>query len=324
MSSGKLNVRFINDDKNTNRYVMYPIVYNEIYELYNKLKKSFWIAEEVDLSQDLNDWNNKLSDNEKIFIKNILSFFVSSDAVIQENLLSTFMNEVHILESRAFYSLQIANEQIHQDMYKNMLVAYINDSEELYKCFNAVYDDKFIRAKTKWAEKWINNNDKFACRLIAFAIVEGVFFSSSFAAIFWLKSRGLMPGLAASNEFISRDESRHTDHAIELYKLLVDKISEEEIVSIFVEGVELECIFVDSCLNTKLIGMNSNLMKQYVRFCADRLLLQLGCDKYFKDENPFAFMNMLSLSGKTNFFEHRATEYNKTFILDMQNTSDDF
>jgi ribonucleotide reductase beta subunit family protein with ferritin-like domain len=324
MSHRKSTVRFIDDDKNTNRYVMYPIVYDNIYKLYNQLKTSFWIAEEVDLSQDLHDWNTKLTDNEKVFIKNILSFFVSSDAVIQENLLSTFMNEVNILESRAFYSLQIANEQIHQDMYKNMLIAYINNRDELNKCFNAVYDDKFINAKTKWAEKWINNNDKFASRLVAFAVVEGVFFSSSFAAIFWLKKRGLMPGLAASNEFISRDESRHTDHAIELYKLLMNKISKEEITNIIVQGVELECMFVESCLNTKLIGMNSDLMKQYVKFCADRLLLQFDCDRYFKEENPFDFMTMISLSNKTNFFEHRTTEYNKAFNLEITSISDEF
>ena len=324
MSLSKSVAKFIDEDKNINRYVMYPIIYQNIYELYTQLKTSFWIAEEVDLSQDMNDWNTKLTDNEKLFIKNILSFFVSSDAIIQENLLTTFMSEVNILESRAFYSLQIANEQIHQDMYKNMLIAYINNRDELDKCFNAVYDDKFINAKTKWAEKWINKNDKLGSRLVAFAVVEGVFFSSSFAAIFWLKKRGLMPGLSTSNEFISRDESRHTDHAIELYKLLLDKISNEELVEIIRQGVELECMFVESCLNTKLIGMNADLMKQYVKFCADRLLLQFGCEKLYKEENPFDFMTMISLSNKTNFFEHRTTEYNKAFNLEITSISDEF
>jgi ribonucleotide reductase beta subunit family protein with ferritin-like domain len=236
----------------------------------------------------------------------------------------TFLQEITLLESRAFYSMQIANEQIHQDMYKKMLITYINNYNELNECFRAVYDVDFIKNKTSWAEKWINKNDKLSYRLVAFAIVEGIFFSSAFASIYWLKGRNIMPGLTSSNEFIARDESRHTDHAIVLYKLLLEKLNETEIHNICREGVEIECIFVDNCLKTNLIGMNSDLMKQYVRFCADRLMVQFGYNKIYNVSNPFDFMEKIVFDSKSNFFEHRVTDYNKSNVGNGFKIIDDF
>jgi ribonucleotide reductase beta subunit family protein with ferritin-like domain len=316
--------KFIDEQRQVNRYVMYPIIYPKINSLYEQLRDSYWTAEEVDLSKDINDWNTKLSHNDRKFIKNVLSFFVSSDSVVQENLIMTFLQEITLLEARAFYSMQIANEQIHQDMYKKMLITYITDQTELYDCFNAVYDVGFITNKTKWAEKWINKSDKLSHRLVAFAIVEGIFFSSAFASIYWLKKRNIMPGLTSSNEFISRDESRHTDHAIVLYDLLLDKLNENEVHDIFKEGVDIECIFVDNCLQTNLIGMNAELMKQYVKYCADRLMIQFGYNKIYNVNNPFDFMELISLDGKSNFFEHRVTEYNKSNAGNGFSIIDDF
>jgi ribonucleotide reductase beta subunit family protein with ferritin-like domain len=227
------------------------------------------------------------------------------------------MNEVKILESKAFFSMQISNEQIHQDMYKKMLITYIRDRKELEECIYAVYTDKYISKKTKWAESWISDSREFKYRVVAFACVEGIFFCSSFAAIFWLKKRNLMPGLCISNEFISRDECRHTDHAVELYRLLANKLTKAEMYQIINDAVEVECEFVDDCLGVSLIGMNAELMKQYVKYCADRLLIQFGYASLFNNTNPFDFMELISLNGKTNFFEHRVTEYQKAKFNDV-------
>jgi len=294
----------------SNKYVMYHIKYPSIYDLYVQLRDSFWTAEEVDLSHDIADYA-KLDDNHKLFIKKVLTFFVSSDSIIQDNLISRFMNEVKILESKAFFSMQIANEQIHQDMYKKMLITYIRDEHELQECMDAVYTDEFISMKTQWAEQWIISSDSFNVRLVAFACIEGIFFCSSFASIYWLKQMNIMPGLTISNDFISRDECRHTDHAYELYKLLKHKLTAVEINKIVSSAVDIESMFVDDCLKVNLIGMNAELMNQYVKYCADRLLIMFGYTKLYDVSNPFDFMEMLSLSNKTNFFEHRVTEYQK-------------
>jgi ribonucleotide reductase beta subunit family protein with ferritin-like domain len=305
-----------------NKYVMYDIKYPAIYNLYEQLRDSFWTAEEVDLTRD--NFNN-LDDNHKLFIKKILTFFVSSDAVIQDNLINRFMNEVKILESKAFFSIQIGNEQIHQDMYKKLLITYIRDEKELCECIDAVYTDDFISMKTKWAESWISSSDDFKTRLVAFACVEGIFFCSAFAAIYWIKQKNILPGLTHSNEFIARDECRHTDHAYELYRLLKNKLSKVEIYKIVSGAVEIECKFVEDCLRVNLIGMNADLMKEYVKFCADRLLIMFGYNAFYDVCNPFDFMEMISLSCKTNFFEHRVTEYQKAKEIDEEfKYTDDF
>lgn len=299
-----------------NKYVMYNIRYPRINTLYEQLRDSFWTADEVDLTRDIADWK-LLNDNQRLFIKKILTFFVTSDSIIQENLILRFMGEVKALESKAFFSIQIGNEQIHQDMYLKMLTTYIRDEKELEECLNAVYTDKYISKKTKWAESWIQDDKPFKYRVVAFACVEGIFFCSSFAAIYWIKKSNKMPGLTISNEFISRDECRHTDHAIEIFSELKDKLTEEEFIQLVSQSVEVESEFVDDCLKVDLIGMNANLMKQYVRFCADRLSISFGYRSIYNETNPFDFMEMISLNGKTNFFEYRVTTYQKAKNLEM-------
>ena len=292
-----------------NRYVMFPIKDQEIWDMYKKQMDSFWRAEEIDLSKDMDDWN-KLTNHEQYFIKMILAFFAASDGIVLENLGIRFLSDVQLAEARAFYGFQIAMENIHSETYSLLIDTYIKNKEEKYKLFNAMSNYTCIEKKAKWAQKWINDKRSgFATRLIAFACVEGIFFSGSFCSIFWLKKRGLMPGLTFSNELISRDEALHTEFAILLYNKLEKKIVKKKIQEIIEEAVEIEKEFICESLPCKLIGMNSNMMTKYIEFVGDRLALQLGTDKIYHSQNPFDFMEMISLERKTNFFESRVSDY---------------
>ena len=292
-----------------NRYVMFPIKDQDIWDMYKKQMDSFWRAEEIDLSKDMDDWN-KLSNNEQYFIKMILAFFAASDGIVLENLGIRFLSDVQLAEARAFYGFQIAMENIHSETYSLLIDTYIKNKEEKHKLFNAMNNYACIEKKAKWAQKWINDKRSgFATRLIAFACVEGIFFSGSFCSIFWLKKRGLMPGLTFSNELISRDEALHTEFAILLYNELEKKIVKKKIQEIIEEAVEIEKEFICESLPCKLIGMNSNLMTKYIEFVGDRLAVQLGIDKIYHSQNPFDFMEMISLERKTNFFESRVSDY---------------
>ena len=296
------------------RYTLFPIQYDNLFKLYKKALASIWTVEELDLSKDINDWN-KLNNNEQYFIKNILAFFAGSDGIVLENLGVRFMKEVQIQEATCFYGFQIAMENIHSEMYSLLIDTYIKDTQEKNKLFNAIDNIPCIGKKANWAIKWINDEkSNFATRLIAFACVEGIFFSGSFCAIFWLKKRGLMPGLTASNELISRDEGMHTDFAVALYDLLNNKLSFEIIKEIVTEAVKIEKEFITESLPCKMIGMNSKLMCEYIEFVADRLIVQLGYEKIYHSKNPFEFMEMISLEGKTNFFERRVTDYSKANV----------
>ena len=295
--------------ENPNRYVMFPIEDHDIWKQYKKQMDCFWRAEEVDLSKDYKDWE-KLSKNEKHFIKMVLAFFAASDGIVLENLGMRFMSEVQISEARAFYGFQIMMENIHSEMYSLLIDSYIKDREEKTKLFKAVENFECINKKANWAIKWIHDKrSAFATRLVAFACVEGIFFSGSFCAIYWLKKRGLMPGLTFSNELISRDEGMHTDFAVLLYTKLQKKISKTRIYEIIKEAVEIEKEFICEALPCRLIGMNQDNMKQYIEFVADRLVVQLGYDKIYNSANPFDFMEMISIEGKTNFFEKRVGDY---------------
>lgn len=291
------------------RYVMFPIKDKEIWEMYKKAVDSFWRAEEVDLSKDLTHWNG-LNDDEQYFIKMIIAFFAASDGIVSENLAVRFMNEVQLSEARAFYSFQIAIETIHSQMYSQLIETYINDSGEKNKLFKAVENFPCIKKKADWAIKWIqDDNSNFATRLLAFACVEGIFFSGAFCSIYWLKKRGLMPGLTFSNELISRDESLHQDFAVLLYSRLINKLDQSIVHQLVNEAVENEKEFICDALPCRLVGMNSALMSQYIEYVADRLLRQLGYDKLFNSSNPFDFMQMISLEQKTNFFEKTVSSY---------------
>jgi len=291
------------------RFVFFPIKYNDFYQMYLKSVECFWRVEEIDLSKDLNDWA-KLSDDEKHFIKMILCFFAASDGVVLENLGLRFMTEIQNAEARAFYGFQIAMENIHSQTYSLLIDTYIRDKNEKDKCFNAIKHYPCLRKKTDWAIKYIQNKeDSFATRLIAFAIVEGIFFSGAFCSIFWIKKRGLLQGLTFSNELISRDEALHTEFAIMVYSKLKNKLTKREIHSIISEAVEIEKEFITEALPVRLIGMNSKMMKEYIEFVADRLALQLGTDKIFNTKNPFEFMECISIESKANFFERRVSEY---------------
>ena len=295
--------------ENPNRYVMFPIEDADIWKSYKKQMDCFWRAEEVDLSKDYNDWK-KLTDNEKYFIKMVLAFFAASDGIVLENLGMRFMSEVQMPEARAFYGFQIMMENIHSEMYSLLIDSYIKNDDEKDKCFKAIENFPCIKKKADWAIKWINDKrSAFATRLVAFACVEGIFFSGSFCSIYWLKKRGLMPGLTFSNELISRDEGMHTDFAVLLYSKLQKKISKARIYEIIKEAVEIEKEFICDALPCRLIGMNSNLMTQYIEFVADRLVVQLGYEKIYNSSNPFDFMEMISIEGKTNFFEKRVGDY---------------
>jgi len=298
--------------ENPGRFVILPIKYDDIWRMYKQAQSSFWTAEEVDLEKDLKDWNEKLKDDEKFFISHVLAFFAASDGIVNENLVERFMQEVQIPEARCFYGFQIAIENIHSEMYSLLIDTYIKDREERNRLFNAIETFPAIKKKAQWALRWINaNNATYAERIVAFASVEGIFFSGSFASIFWLKKRGLMPGLSFSNELISRDEGLHTDFACLMFKHLVNKPSKARIMEIVCDAVDIECEFLTEALPVRLIGMNHELMVQYIKFVADRLLLELGCDKFYKTTNPFDFMENISLEGKTNFFEKKVGEYQK-------------
>jgi ribonucleoside-diphosphate reductase subunit M2 len=291
------------------RYVMFPIKDEDIWKMYKKAEDSFWRVEEVDLSKDINDWKN-LDDNERYFISMILAFFAASDGIVLENLGLRFMTEVQLAEAKAFYGFQIAMENIHSIMYSQLIETYIKDPSEKDKLFNALDNFPCIAKKAEWAIKWINDKEsEFATRLVAFACVEGIFFSGAFCSIFWLKKRGLLPGLTFSNELISRDEALHTEFAIMLYHKLENKLKKQKVEQIIKEAVEIENEFICEALPCNLIGMNQKLMKQYIEFVADRLLVQLGCDKIYNVSNPFDFMELISIEGKTNFFERRVGEY---------------
>ena len=300
--------------KSNNRFVLFPIKYNDIYEEYKKAESSFWTSNEIDLSKDLNDWE-KLNENEKYFIKNIIGFFAGSDGIIMENLAQRFLNDIEIPEIRAFYSYQIFNENVHSETYSLLIDTYIKDNNEKIKIFNSIENIPCVAKKAKWAYKWIENKDvNFATRLLAFAIVEGIFFSGSFCAIYWLKKRGMMPGLTFSNELISKDEGTHCYFACLLYSYIKNKLKHDIVYEIIQEAVEIEKEFITDSIPCNLIGMNADLMKKYIEFVSDRLLVQLGYEKIWNSENPFDFMEMISLRPKANFFELRVGEYAKSNI----------
>ena len=295
--------------ENKNRYVMFPLQDDDIWGMYKKQVECFWRAEEIDLSKDLPHWN-ALSKDEKYFISMILAFFAASDGIVLENLAVRFMSEVQLSEARAFYGFQIAMENIHSEVYSLLIDTYIKDREEKSTLFSAIDNFPCIKKKADWSIKWINDKrSTFATRLIAFACVEGIFFSGAFCSIYWLKKRGLMPGLTFSNELISRDEALHTEFAVLLYSKKKKKIQKNKLYEIIKEAVEIEKEFICEALPCKLIGMNSKLMSEYIEFVADRLCLQLGYDKIYNTNNPFDFMDMISIEGKTNFFEKRVGEY---------------
>lgn len=299
--------------ENKSRFVLFPIEHDDIWEFYKKAEASFWTAEEIDLSQDLRDWEN-LNDGERHFISHVLAFFAASDGIVNENIAENFLAEVQYTEAKFFYGFQIAIENIHSETYSLLIDTYVKDSKEKDRLFNAIDTMPFVKKKADWALKWIDEGS-FAERLIAFAAVEGIFFSGSFCSIFWLKKRGLMPGLSFSNELISRDEGLHCDFACLLYNNhLVNKMDPKEIIAIITDAVEMEKEFVTEAIPVKLIGMNAELMCQYIEFVADRLLVELNCGKFYNVTNPFDFMELISLQGKTNFFEKRVGEYKKAGV----------
>lgn len=298
------------------RFVLFPIENHKIWEFYKKAEASFWTTEEIDLHQDLIDWN-KLNEKEKHFLKHVLAFFAASDGIVNENLAVNFMREVTNPEARCFYGFQIAMENIHSETYSLLIDTYVKDKEEQNYLFNALENVPSVKKKGEWALKWLNEkNTTFAERLIAFAAVEGIFFSGSFCSIFWLKKRGLMPGLCFSNELISRDEGMHCDFACLLHSMLRNPVHEKRIKEIIDEAVKIEREFVTSALPVDLIGMNNKLMAQYIEFVADRLLVAFGCTKLYNSSNPFPWMELISLEGKTNFFEKRVSEYQKAGVME--------
>ena len=301
--------------ENKDRFVLFPIQHDDIWKFYKKAEASFWTAEEIDLSQDLKDWSDTMNDDEKHFIKHVLAFFAASDGIVNENLAENFVSEVQYTEAKFFYGFQIAMENIHSETYSLLIDTYVKDPKEKDFLFNAIETMDCVKKKADWALRWIDDGS-FAERLIAFAAVEGIFFSGSFCSIFWLKKRGLMPGLSFSNELISRDEGLHCDFACLLYNSHIkNKLPEKTVQEIIADAVSIEKEFVTDSLPVKLIGMNSDLMCQYIEFVADRLLVELGCAKIFNATNPFDFMEMISLQGKTNFFEKRVGEYQKAGVL---------
>ena len=301
--------------ENKDRFVIFPIQHDDIWEWYKKSEASFWTAEEIDLHQDLVDWKGKLTDDERYFIKHILAFFAASDGIVNENLAENFVNEVQYSEAKFFYGFQIMMENIHSETYSLLIDTYVKDEVEKDKLFNALENFPAIKKKADWALKWIDS-PSFAERLIAFAAVEGIFFSGAFCSIYWLKKRGLMPGLTFSNELISRDEGVHCDFAVHLHNHhLVNKVPKERITEIIVNALDIEREFITESLPVSLIGMNSNLMTQYLEYVTDRLLTELDCEKVYNTANPFDFMDMISLQGKTNFFEKRVGEYQKAGVM---------
>lgn len=300
--------------ENDGRFVLFPIEHDDIWKYYKDNEACFWTAEEIDLSADLNDWNNKLNDNERFFIKHVLAFFAASDGIVNENLAENFVAEVQYTEAKFFYGFQIMMENIHSETYSLLIDTYISDPKEKDYLFNAIETMPCVKKKAEWALRWIDNGS-FAERIIAFAAVEGIFFSGSFCSIFWLKKRGLMPGLTFSNELISRDEGMHCDFACLLYTdHIVNKLEDGLVTSIIKDAVAIEKEFVSDSLPVNLIGMNADMMCQYIEFVADRLLVELGETKVWNVENPFPWMDMINLQGKTNFFEKRVGEYQKAGV----------
>jgi len=302
--------------ENKDRFVILPIKYPEIWQMYKKCEASFWTAEEIDLSDDQKHWDN-MNDGERHFVSHVLAFFAASDGIVNENLAVNFMSEVQLPEARCFYGFQIMMENIHSETYALLIDTYIKDPAEKDRLFHAIETVPCVGKKAEWALKWINNGS-FAERLIAFAAVEGIFFSGSFCSIFWLKKRGLMPGLTFSNELISRDEGMHCEFACLLYRMLENKLSKEAATAIITDAVEIEKEFISDALPVSLIGMNAKMMSQYIEFVADRWLGELGYDKVYGASNPFDFMEMISLQGKTNFFEKRVGDYQKSGVLNSQ------
>ncbi|MDX1270716.1 ribonucleotide-diphosphate reductase subunit beta [Bizionia paragorgiae] len=309
--------------ENKDRFVIFPIQHHDLWEWYKKSQASIWTAEEIDLHQDLSDWTNKLNDDERYFIKHILAFFAASDGIVNENLAENFVNEVQYSEAKFFYGFQIMMENIHSETYSLLIDTYVKDETEKSNLFNAIETFPAIKRKAEWALKWIES-PSFSERLIAFAAVEGIFFSGSFCSIFWLKKRGLMPGLTFSNELISRDEGMHCDFAVHLHENhLVNKVPKDRIREILVDALNIEREFITESLPVSLIGMNSKLMTQYLEFVTDGLLQDLGCEKEFNTANPFDFMDMISLQGKTNFFEKRVGDYQKAGVMDINKGDDE-
>ena len=307
-----------------NRFVMFPVKYNKVWDMYKKQVDCFWRTEEVKLNKDISHWET-LNDDEKFFISMILAFFAASDGIVLENLGQRFMGEVQNSEIRAFYGFQIAMENIHSEMYSILIDTYIKDTEQKNKLLNALNEYECIKKKGKWAQKWIHDKrSSFATRLVAFACVEGIFFSGAFCAIFWLKKRGLMPGLTFSNELISRDEALHTEFAVLLHSLLEKPLKRQKIQEIITEAVEIEKEFIIEALPCRLIGMNSMLMTQYIEYVADRLSVQLGGDKIYDSKNPFEWMEMISVEGKTNFFEKTVSEYAMATKIENQDDAFEF
>ncbi|WP_299057615.1 ribonucleotide-diphosphate reductase subunit beta [uncultured Polaribacter sp.] len=299
---------------NDNRFVIFPIQHDDLWEWYKKQQACFWTAEEIDLTADIVDWTTKLTNDERYFIKHILAFFAASDGIVNENLAENFVNEVQYSEAKFFYGFQIMMENIHSETYSLLIDSYVKDEVEKDNLFRAIEVFPAIKKKADWALKWIES-DSFAERLIAFAAVEGIFFSGAFCSIFWLKKRGLLPGLTFSNELISRDEGMHCDFAVHLHNNhIVNRVSPERIKEIIVDALNIEREFVTESLPVSLIGMNAKLMTQYLEYVTDRLLLEFGCDKVYESTNPFDFMEMISLEGKTNFFEKRVSEYQKAGV----------
>ena len=308
--------------ENPGRFVLFPIEHHDIWKLYKQQESCFWTAEEIDLAQDINDWENKLNEDEQHFVKNVLAFFAASDGIVNENLGINFLNEVQYTEAKMFYGFQIMMENIHSETYSLLIDTYIKDKNEQNRLFNAIDTVPAIKKKAEWAIKWINS-ESFVERLIAFAAVEGIFFSGSFCSIFWLKKRGLMPGLTFSNELISRDEGMHCDFACHLYNNHIEKkLTDKKIKEIICGALEIEKEFILEALPVRLIGMNADLMKQYLEFVADRLLMSLGVNKVYNSTNPFDFMENIAIQGKTNFFEKRVAEYQKAGVNNNSSIED--
>lgn len=309
--------------ENPNRFVLFPIQYHDIWQMYKKAEASFWTAEEIDLQQDLTDWS-RLNDGERHFISHVLAFFAASDGIVNENLAVNFLNEVQFPEAKCFYGFQIMMENIHSETYSLLIDTYIKDPATKHEMLHAIETIPCVQKKAEWALRWIGNGS-FAERLVAFAAVEGIFFSGSFCSIFWLKKRGLMPGLSFSNELISRDEGLHCDFACLLYtEYLKNKMEPAKVLAIIQDAVQIEQEFVTDALPVNLIGMNASLMSQYIEFVADRLLLSLGLEKHYNSSNPFDFMELISLQGKTNFFEKRVSEYQKAGVLNQEKDAHKF
>lgn len=308
-------------EPNPERFCLFPVKYNDVFEFYKRAEASFWTAEEIDLAQDIKDWEEKLTPDEQHFIEQVLAFFAGSDGIVNENLSARFSTEVQIPEARAFYAFQQAIETIHSETYSLLIETYVKDSEKKRSLFNAVNESPHVAKKAEWATRWITSSASFAERLVAFACVEGIHFSASFCAIFWLKKRGFMPGLSFANQLISRDEGLHTDFGCLLYGHLKEKLPEERVHAIVREAVEIEKNFVTEAIPVRLIGMNAALMAEYVEFVADRLLVALGVSKLYNTQNPFPWMEQISLQGKTNFFEARVAEYQKAGVMQGRETA---